>query len=107
MFTMNTLSRFMVEPRQEHWVATKYVLVYLRDKVEYGLRYIGNGKMKLQGYIDLDWAGSATDGKSTSGCCFNLGSAMICWFSKNQTSVALNSTKAEYMAASMASCEAI
>jgi hypothetical protein len=25
-FSVNTLSQFMVEPRQVHWVATKYVL---------------------------------------------------------------------------------
>jgi hypothetical protein len=25
-FAVNTLSQFMVEPRQEHWVATKHVL---------------------------------------------------------------------------------
>jgi hypothetical protein len=37
-FAVNTLSRFMVEPRQEHWVAAKYVLRYLRGPMEYGLK---------------------------------------------------------------------
>jgi hypothetical protein len=97
----------MVEPRQEHWVAAKHVLRYLRGTVEYGLRYLGDGEVKLQGYTDSDWAGSATDRKSTSGCCFSLGSTMISWFSRKQTSVALSSAEAEYMAASTASCEAI
>jgi hypothetical protein len=63
----------MVEPRQEHRVAAKHVLRYLRGTMEYGLRYLGNGKVKLQGYIDLDWVGSATDRKSTRGCWFSLG----------------------------------
>jgi hypothetical protein len=67
----------MVELRQEHWVATKHVLKYLRGIVEYGLRYLGDGEVKLQGYSDLDWAGSAIDRKSTSRCCFNLGSTMV------------------------------
>jgi hypothetical protein len=80
---------------------------YLRGTVEYGLRYLGDGEVKLQGYSDSDWAGSATDRKSTSGCCFSLGSMMISWFSRKQTSMALSSTEAEYMAASTASCEAI
>ena len=39
-FAVNTLSQFMVEPRQEHWLATKHVLGYLRSTMEYGLRYI-------------------------------------------------------------------
>jgi hypothetical protein len=97
-FAVNTLSQFMVEPRQEHWVATKHVLRYLRGIVEYGLRYLGDGEVKLQGYSDSDWVGSATDRKSTSGCCFSLGSMMISWFNRKQTSVALSSTEAEYMA---------
>jgi hypothetical protein len=33
--------------------------------------------MRLQGYVDADWAGSAVDRKSTSGCCFTLGSVMV------------------------------
>jgi hypothetical protein len=35
-----------------------------------------DGDVKLQGYTDSDWAGSAVDRKSTSGCCFSLGSGM-------------------------------
>jgi hypothetical protein len=46
-FVVNTLSQFMVELRQEHWVATKHVLKYLRGMVEYGLRYLGDGEVKL------------------------------------------------------------
>ena len=49
--------------------------------------------------------GCVEDRKSTSGCCFNIGSRVVSWFSKKQKSVALSSAKAEYMAASMASCE--
>jgi hypothetical protein len=75
--------------------------------MEYGLRYLGGDGVELQGYTDSDWAGSAVDRKSTSGCCFSLGSTMITWFNRKQTSVALSSVEAEYMAVSMASCEAI
>jgi hypothetical protein len=97
----------MVEPRQVHWIAVKHVLRYLRGTMEYGLRYLGGDGVELQGYTDSDWAGSAVDRKSTSRCCFSLGSTVITWFSRKHTSVALSSTEAEYMATSMASCEAI
>ena len=59
------------------------------------------------GYTDVDWAGSTTDKKSTSGCCFSLGSGVVSWFSRKQKSVALSLAEAEYIAASMATCEAI
>jgi hypothetical protein len=38
--------------------------------------------MRLQGYADADWAGSAVDHKTTSGCCFTLGFAMVSWCSR-------------------------
>ena len=63
--------------------------------------------MKLAGYTDSDWAGSASDRKSTSGCCFGLGSVIVLCFSRKQKSMALSSVKAKYMAASQASCEGI
>eukprot|EP00253_Pinus_taeda_P035274 PITA_35274 len=45
--------------------------------------------------------------KSTSGSRFGLGSVVVSWFNDKQQPVALSSAKAEYMAASLASCEAI
>jgi hypothetical protein len=41
------------------------------------------------------------------GCCFSLGSVVISWFSRNQTSVALSSAEAEYIAACMAAREVV
>jgi hypothetical protein len=106
-FAVSTLSQYMVEPRHVHWIAAKHVLRYLHGTVGYGLRYVSDGDVKLQGYTDSDWAGSAVDRKSTSGCCFSLGSGMISWLSRKQTSVALSTTEAEYIAASVASREAV
>eukprot|EP00253_Pinus_taeda_P009567 PITA_09567 len=81
-------------------------LMYL-GTVDYGLDYReGDGK-RLASYTNSDWAGFASDRKSTSGCCFGLGSTVVSWFSRKQQSVALSSVEAEYMAASLASCEAI
>ena len=98
-FVVSTLSQYMCEPRQTHWVAAKHVLRYLRGTVGYGLRYTADSDMQLVGYTDSDWAGSVEDRKSTSGCCFSLGSVVISWFSRKQTSVALSSAEAEYIVA--------
>ena len=62
---------------------------------------------RSSGYTDADWAGSVADRKSTSGCCFSLGSAMIPWQSRKQSSIALSTVESEYIAACYASYEAI
>jgi hypothetical protein len=90
-----------------HWMAAKHMLRYLDGTIGYGLRYVSDGDVKLQGYTNSDWAGSVVDGKSTSGCCFNLGSSMISWLSRKQTSVALSTAEAEYIATSVVSHEAL
>jgi hypothetical protein len=46
-FAVNTLSQFMVEPIQYHWVAENHVLRYLHGTVGYGLRYVSGGEVKL------------------------------------------------------------
>jgi hypothetical protein len=81
-FVVNTLSQFWVEPRHEHWIVAKHILRYLCGTLNYGLRYVSNNDVQLQGYIDYDWEGSADDKKSTSGVCFSLGSTMISWISR-------------------------
>ena len=80
-YVVNTLSQFMVESSQVHWVAMKHVLKYLRGILKYGLRYPRRDGVELQGYSDSDWAGSVVDRKRNSGRCFRLGSTMISWFS--------------------------
>eukprot|EP00253_Pinus_taeda_P029937 PITA_29937 len=96
----------MVEPHHSHWIGAKNLLRYLCGTISHGLRYTGED-VRLLGYTDADWAGSVVDQKSTSECCFSLGSALISWMSRKQKSVALSTAKAEYIAASMASCEVV
>jgi len=96
----------MVEPHHIYWVVAKNLLKYLYGTINYGLRYTTRN-LRLHGYSDADWVGSVVDRKSTSGCCFSLGSASISWMSRKQKSVALSTDKPEYIAASKACCEAI
>ena len=105
-FAVNTLSQFMVEPRSVHWVAAKHVLHYLSGTVDFGLDYRRSEGIRLVGYTDLDWAGSVAERKSTSRCCFSLGSTAVSWVSRKQMSVALSTAEAEYMATSH-SCKAL
>jgi hypothetical protein len=51
-FVLNTLIQFTVELRQVHWIIKKHVLMYLRGKMEYGLRYLEGDGVELQGYTN-------------------------------------------------------
>ena len=97
----------MVQPTKFFWKVAKHVLRYLRGISQYGLWYKWTKGVKLQGFTDADWAGSPLDRKSTLGGIFNLGSAAVSWYNSKQRSIALNSTEAEYMASSQATCEAL
>jgi len=105
-FVVNTWSKFMVELHHIHWIVANNILRYLQGTITYGMRYtIGN--VRLDGYSDADSVGSVVDCKSTSGCCFSLGSVSISWMSRKQKSVALSTAEDEYIAASSASCEVV
>ncbi|GAV72152.1 hypothetical protein CFOL_v3_15641, partial [Cephalotus follicularis] len=64
-----------------------------------GLWYPRNCTFDLHTYLDADFGGYKVDRKSTSDTCQFLGNMLISWFSKKQNSVALSTTKAEYIAA--------
>ena len=91
-FVVNTLIQYMVNPKHIHLVGAKHVMRYLKGTLDYGLRYASNGEIRLRGFTNSDWAGSAEDRKRTSRCCFSLGSSMISWFSRKQSSIALITT---------------
>ena len=97
----------MTDPRNVHLIAVKHILRYLRGTVDSGLKYDVNQRINLEVYVDSYWAGSAIDRKSTSGCCFSMGSGVISCFSRNQSYVALSTAKAEYVTACLASFEVV
>ena len=63
--------------------------------------------MKLQGYIDADFAGDIDSRKSTTGFVFSLGDTAISWASNLQKIVTLSTPEAEYVAATKAGKEMI
>jgi hypothetical protein len=89
-FFVNNLSQFQVEPRHEHWIVAKHVLIYICETLNYGLIYTSSSDIQLHGFIDSDWEGSTEDRRSTLGMCFSLGSTMISWASRKQKFVSLN-----------------
>ena len=93
--------------RHLHLISAKHILRYLKGTVDYGLKYEANQNIKLEGYVDSNWVGSAINRKNTSKCCFSMGSGVISWFSRKQSYVALSTAEVEYVAACLASCDVV
>jgi transposase InsO family protein len=101
-FTVNKLAQFTQNPRQIHWTAVKRVFRYLKYTRSSKLTYGGDDDVlntNLHIFCDADWASDATDRKSISGYLISMAGGAVSWSSKKQTSVALSTAEAEYMAA--------
>ena len=94
---VGVVSRYMVSPRKEHWVAVKCLLRYLRGTSTISLCF-GKVKVTLQGFVDADLGGDVDSSKSTSGYIYTIGGTTVSWMSKLQKCVSLSSTEAEYVA---------
>jgi hypothetical protein len=108
------ISQFASNPSRAHLQAAKRLLRYLKGTSNYKL-YLGlatdtqrqGQERQLYGYSDADWGSDVTTSKSVSGYVFYLSGGVVSWSSKKQTSVALSSTEAEYMALAHATQEAV
>nr|GEU72248.1 hypothetical protein [Tanacetum cinerariifolium] len=78
---------------------------YLKGTTSFGIKYKRGNDMRLVRYsshnVDIH------DGWSTIGHVFYLGTSPITWCSQKQTTVALSSCEAKFMAATAVACQAI
>ena len=65
MYVVSLISRFMETPKETQWQAPKIILRYVNGTKEYGVLYSSTDNFKLIGYIDIEWARSVNDRKST------------------------------------------
>ena len=106
-YAVSTVSQFSTNPNASHWTAVKRVFRYLAGTVNRGLYYgIQGNEASGTGFTDADWGGSE-DRKSIGGYTFVLNGAAVSWNSKKQSTVALSSTEAEYMALTQAVKESL
>ncbi|KAG8633742.1 hypothetical protein MANES_18G144261v8 [Manihot esculenta] len=97
-FSVCLYARFQSNPKESHLVAIKRNFRHLISTPSIGLWYPKCDNFNLVGYSDFDFAGSKMDRKSTSRTCQFLSHALVSWFRKKQTSVALSTAEAEYIA---------
>ncbi|GAU13535.1 hypothetical protein TSUD_346390 [Trifolium subterraneum] len=67
---------------------------------------ISISKLELNEFSDADWCGDKVDRRSTTGYVFKFQNAPVSWCSKKQSVIALFSCEAEYVAGSLAACQA-
>ena len=109
-FAVGALSQFLNNPGNDHWIAAKRVLRYLKGTLDIGLTYNKDPRgVVLVGACDADWSGNVDDRRSTSGYTFHIqsDSGAISWKSTKQPIVALSSTEAEYVSLAAAAQETI
>ncbi|PKU83901.1 Retrovirus-related Pol polyprotein from transposon TNT 1-94 [Dendrobium catenatum] len=105
-FTVNSICKFMHQPRNCDFLALKRLLRYIKGTSEFGLP-ITKGSLRLRSFFDADWATNPIERKSMSGYCTFLGPNLISWSVKKQTTVVRSSTEAEYRALSSAISEVL
>ena len=70
----------------------------MRGTADRGIKFSGTD-LNLSGYSDADWAGDLDSRRSTTGYAIYAAGGPIAWQSKLQTTVAVSTMEAEYMAA--------
>jgi hypothetical protein len=100
-YALSVLSKHTKAPREAHWLAIKRVFRYLKGTADHGLLF-KHGPPELVCYSDADWGGDQENRRSTSGMATLFASSLICFKAQQQPVVALSTTEAEYIAASIA-----
>jgi len=101
--SVGMVARYAADPKPEHHRAVIQILRYLRGTADFGLLFVEERdpevpQLSLVAYADADWAGCRDTRRSTTGWILTLGGGIIDWSSRKQTTVALSSCEAEYMA---------
>lgn len=106
-FAVNNVSRFNNSHTQIHWTAVKRIFRYIKGTINFKLCFSRDGSGNMDCYSDSDWASDPDKRRSCTGHLIRMSNGAITWASKRQSTVALSSTEAEYMAISSALCDVI
>lgn len=96
-FAVGKLAQYCSNFNEQHWNAAKRILRYLKGTKDNAINY-SHSNEPLMAYSDADWASDTCNRKSTTGYVLTLAGSPVIWRSAKQTSVALSSMEAEYVA---------
>ena len=115
-FALNRLSRYQANPGLAHWNELKHLVRYVAGTKHHGISFgrdcypqhiAMNHDLSgpLTCFVDSDYAADRDKRRSCTGYVFFSRGGPISWRSRLQSSTALSTTEAEFMAASDAGCE--
>ena len=115
-FALNRLSRYQINPGLPHWNELKHLVRYVAATKNYGILFGKNGypmhatlqhdlSGPLECFVDSDHAADKDTRRSCTSYIFFSRGGPISWRSRLQSSTALSTCEAEFMAASDAACE--
>ena len=81
---VGVVSRFMSNPGKVHCEVVKWILRYLQGTIAKWL-YFGKAELKVQGYVDLDFASEVDHRRSTTGYIFTIGTTVVSWMSQSKS----------------------
>ena len=114
-FAVHQCARFCENPKMSHEKAVKRIIRYLKRTKDKGLMMTIDKSKGIECFVDADFAGGFNKEKSTNprdclsrtGFIVKYANCPITWSSKLQTTIALSTTEAEYMALNTAAREVI
>ena len=77
------LSKFTKNLGEEHWIAIKKVMIYIKGTMHYALHFTSYPTM-IEAYLDTSWR-EEKDRTSIGGFVFLLCESAISWKSKKQS----------------------
>jgi histone deacetylase 1/2 len=104
-FAVNKVCQFLHAPTTVHWDAVKRILRYIKQCTGLGLKIHRSVSTLVSAFSDADWAGCVDDSKSTGGFAVFLGTNLVSWSARKQSTVSRSSTEAEYKAIANATAE--
>lgn len=106
-FAVSNVSRFNDKHNDSHWIAVKRIMRYVKATIRHRLVYRKDSVEPIYGYVDADWGNDTDERRSFSGYVFLMAGAAVTWSCKRQSTVAVSSTEAEYIAMAFAAKEAL
>ena len=105
-YAVNFVSQFLHSPTEDHFLAVKCLLRYVKGTLHFGLTFHpSDAPGTLIAYSDANWAGCPDTRRSTSGYSIYLGDNLVSWSAKKQPTVSRSSCESEYRALALTAAE--